>query len=70
MTTYTVSNEETGERLAGFELTWSNGIEEELSEPVAVCKMNRPKPNQSQTGPGLGVLLQKKSIKITESLKF
>ena len=36
MTTYTVSNEETGERLAGFELTWSNGIQEELSEPAAV----------------------------------
>ena len=33
---YDFSNEETGEQLAVFDLTWPKGIQEELSEPAAV----------------------------------
>ena len=35
------TKEETGEQLAGFELAWPNGIQEELSEPAAVM-LNEP----------------------------
>ena len=55
MLAYDFADAETGEQKAVFDLAWPNGIQEELSQPVAVL-LNEGRDDRHRQSGGLSLL--------------